>query len=69
MVLQGSRGCGEAGVAALTSWSSFTRSCSWIRTVYSSSHLTDMGKGERTDLESLLSPHTPPPQAQIRPQV
>lgn len=29
---------------ALTSWSSFTRSCSCIRTVYSSSHLADMGR-------------------------
>lgn len=48
-------------MAALTSWSSFTRSCSWIRTVYSSSHLTDVGKGERTDLESLLPLQLLPP--------
>lgn len=51
VVPQGSRG---RRVAALTSWSSFTRSCSCIRTVYSSSHLTDIGKGERTQPRVLL---------------
>lgn len=30
----------------LTSWSSFTRCCSCIRTVYSSSHLADRGRRE-----------------------
>lgn len=42
-----------AVVATLTSWSSVTRSCSCIRTVYSSSHLTDIGKGREHSLESL----------------
>jgi hypothetical protein len=41
-------GQGASGGATLTSWSSFTRSCSCIRTVYSSSHLTDIGKRKRT---------------------
>lgn len=48
------QGWGGSGVAALTSWSSVTRSCSCIRTVYSSSHLTDIGKGREHSLESLL---------------
>lgn len=53
---QGSRG---NGVVPLTSWSSVTRSCSCIRTVYSSSHLTEIGKGREHSLESLLTwlPH------------
>lgn len=56
VVGKGMGGTGKQGqwVATLTSWSSVTRSCSCIRTVYSSSHLTDIGKGREHSLESLL---------------
>lgn len=56
VVGKGTGGTGKQGqwVATLTSWSSVTRSCSCIRTVYSSSHLTDIGKGREHSLESLL---------------
>lgn len=56
----GGTGSRASGVATLTSWSSFTRSCSCVRTVYSSSHLTDIGKGERTQ-PRVPDATTPPP--------
>lgn len=57
-VSSGQRTVGRAGGAALTSWSSFTRSCSCNRTVYSSSHLQTV-KGEH--LGAGPSPLRPPP--------
>lgn len=60
---------GRAGGAALTSWSSLTRSCSCSRTAYSSSHLQTV-KGEH--LGAGPSPLRPPPPtylAQARPWV
>ena len=68
-VSSGQRTVGRAGGAALTSWSSFTRSCSCNRTVYSSSHLQTV-KGEH--LGAGPSPLRPPPPtylAQARPWV
>lgn len=49
----------RAGGAALTSWSSFTRSCSCNRTVYSSSHLRTV-KGEHLGAGAVFPPPSPP---------